>query len=119
MSQFLMSVWHDDEYDVDFSGPDMQRIGQQVGALNERMDAEGIMLFGGGMHPASTAVVLQATDAGVAVSPGAYGGTAPQMGGFWIIDVADHEAALSWGRRAALACEAPIEVRAFHDGPGD
>lgn len=119
MPQFLMSVWHDDEYEVDFSGADMQRIGQQVGALNEQLDAAGVTVFGGGMHPASTAVVLRATDAGIAERQGPRGGTTPQMGGFWIIDVVDHEAALEWGRLAARACEAPVEIRAFRDGPED
>ena len=37
MPQYLMSVWHDDEYEVDFSSPDAQRLGAQVGAFNEEL----------------------------------------------------------------------------------
>ena len=45
------------------------------------------------------------------MTDGPYADTRAQMGGFWIIDAADHSAALQWGRRAAEACEGPIEVR--------
>jgi hypothetical protein len=117
MAQYLISVWHDDEYEVDFSGEDMQRIAQQVGELNEQMASAGVMVFGGGMQPASTAAVLRWGGSGVVETTGSYGGTAPQMGGFWIVEVADREAALEWGRLATRACEGPVEVRAFHDGP--
>jgi hypothetical protein len=30
MAQYLLSVWHDDEYDLDFTTEDMQRIGPKV-----------------------------------------------------------------------------------------
>jgi hypothetical protein len=36
------------------------------------------------------------------------------MGGFWVLEVADLEAALAWGRKAATACRASVEVRPFH-----
>ena len=35
MPQYLMSVWHDDEYVVDFSSPEAQRNVAQVGAFND------------------------------------------------------------------------------------
>jgi hypothetical protein len=33
------------------------------------------------------------------------------MGGFWIIEAADLDAALEWAGKASAACEQPIEVR--------
>ena len=38
-----------------------------------------------------------------------------QLGGFWIIEVADLDAALAWARKATVACAAPVEVRPFQD----
>jgi hypothetical protein len=35
------------------------------------------------------------------------------MGGFWVIDVPDIDAAREWAGKAAAACERPIEVRAI------
>ena len=46
MAQYLLSVWHDDDYEVDFSTPDAQRVGAQVGALNAEMEKAGAWVFG-------------------------------------------------------------------------
>ena len=53
MAQYLMSVWHDEEYDVDFTSPTTQRMFAQVGAFNEELEAAGAWVFGGGLQPAS------------------------------------------------------------------
>ena len=40
MPQYLISVWHDEDYgDKDFDDTDLQRRHKQVMALNEEMDA--------------------------------------------------------------------------------
>lgn len=55
MAQYLLSVWHDEDYQVDFSSDDAQRRMTQVGAFNEDLVAQGAMVFGGGLQPRSTA----------------------------------------------------------------
>ena len=35
------------------------------------------------------------------------------IGGFWVLEAADLEEALAWGRKAAVACRASVEVRPF------
>ena len=45
------------------------------------------------------------------VTDGPYAETKEQMGGFWIIDVPDLDAALEWAAKCSAACERPIEVR--------
>ena len=113
MPQYLISVWHDDEYDLDFTTPEAQRIGPKVGAVNDEMTATGTWVFGGGLVPASSATVLQANGDAVSMTDGPYAETKEQMGGFWVIEAADLDAALEWGRKCAVACEGPVEVRPF------
>lgn len=116
MPQYLLSVWHDDDYsDLDFSQPDMQRIGAKVGALNEEMQTAGAWVFGTGLRPASSATVVRATAGDVSMTDGPYAETKEQMGGFWILQAADLDAALEWGAKAAAACEGPVEVRPTED----
>jgi hypothetical protein len=113
MPQYLLSVWHDEPYDdVDFNSPDMQRIGPKVNALNEELQAAGAWVFGAGLKPASSATVVRASDAGdVSMTDGPYAESKEQMGGFWIIEAADLDAALEWAGKAAAACEVGIELR--------
>jgi hypothetical protein len=118
MAQYLLSVWHDDEYDldVDFSSPDIQRVDTQVKALNEELERTGAWVFGGaGLKPSSSATVIRPTGAGVSMTDGPYAETKEQMGGFWVIEAPDLDAALDWARKAAAACEGPVELRPIQD----
>lgn len=112
MGQYLLSVWHDDDYEADFSSEEAQRQVAQVGRFNADLEAAGAWVLAGGLQPASSATVISPTaDGEVSMTDGPYADTRAQMGGFWIIDAADHSAALEWGRRAAAACEGPVEIR--------
>ncbi|HEX6392762.1 MAG TPA: YciI family protein [Acidimicrobiales bacterium] len=111
MPQYLVSVWHDDNYDLDFSSPDAQRIGAQVEAVNEELQKAGAWVFAAGLHPASSATVVRSSGGETSMTDGPYAETKEQMGGFWIIDVPDLDAALEWAGKASGACERPVEVR--------
>jgi hypothetical protein len=113
MPQYLLSVWHDEPYgDFDPNDADMQRIGPKVDALNQEMQQQGAWVFGTGLRPASSATVLRSGSTGdVSMTDGPYAETKEQMGGFWIIEAADLDAALGWARKATVACEGPVELR--------
>jgi hypothetical protein len=49
------------------------------------------------------------------MTDGPYAETKEQMGGFWLIQAADLDAALEWAAKATAACERPIEVRPADD----
>ena len=115
MPQYLMSVWHDDEYEVDFSTPEAQRLGAQVGEFNTELEKAGAWVFGAGLLPASSATVLRPGPT-VSMTDGPYAETKEQMGGFWVIDAPDLDAALDWAQKAAAACEGPVELRPMQDG---
>ncbi len=116
MPQYLISVWHDDEYEVDFSTPDAQRRVQKVSALNEEMQRTGTWVFGGGLMPASSATTVQADGGEVSMTDGPYAESKEQMGGFWIIEAPDMDAALTLAGKATAACERPVEVRPTEGG---
>src|SRR3954464_6108492 len=109
MPQYLLSVWHDNDYgDVDFASPLMERIGAQVGELNAELERAGAWVFGAGLRPRSSATVVRADGGGVAMTDGPYAETKEHIGGFWIIEAPDLEAALGWAAKATAACELPI-----------
>ena len=113
MPQFLMSVWHDAEYVVDFASADAQRMFKQVGDLNKEMMDAGVWVFANGLMPASSATTFTSEGGKVSMIDGPYAESKEQMGGFWVIEAADLDAALGWARKATLACEGPVEVRPF------
>ena len=113
MAQYLLSVWHDEEYVVDFSTEEAQRLGAQVGAFNQELLDSGGFVFGGGLNPASSATVVRAAAGSISMTDGPYAETKEVMGGFWVIEATDLDAALDWAAKAATACEGPVEVRPF------
>jgi len=113
MTQYLLSVWHDEDYVIDFEGDDAQRMVAQVDAFNADLQSSGAWVFAGGLHPASSATVVRPAGGEVSMTDGPYAESKEQMGGFWVIEAADLDAALDVARRAASACEGPVEVRPF------
>jgi hypothetical protein len=117
MTQYLLSVYMVDGEEM--PPPEtIERMYADVNALNEEIKREGAWVFAGGLHPATTATVARMRDDGeVILTDGPFPESKEQLGGFWILETADLDAALAWARRATVACGAPVEVRPFQDEP--
>jgi hypothetical protein len=111
MPQYLVAIQHPNNYDPSQEGEEMIR---DIGALNQEMDAVGARFFAGGLEPAAKAKSLRKQPGGeVVITDGPYLETKEHVGGFWILEAADMDEALAWGRKAVVACRVPVEVRAF------
>ena len=117
MTQYLISVYGDEAALAQTSPDDMQRMYQQVDEFNKELRDSGSWVFAGGLHPSSTATVVRSTDGTVVTTDGPFAETKEQLGGFWIIEAADLDAALAWASKGSQACEAAVEVRPFQDEP--
>ena len=110
--KYLVAIHHRDDYDPTTEDEAMHR---DIDILNEEMEAKGIRVFVGGLHLASKAKSIRANpDGDTAFTNGPYLQTSEHVGGFWVLEAADMDEALAWGRKAAVACRAPVEVRQFH-----
>ncbi len=70
MTQYLLSVWHDEDYVVDFSTPEAQDRVAQVAAFNEELQQSGAWVFAGGLHPSSSATVVRPAGDHVSMTDG-------------------------------------------------
>jgi hypothetical protein len=118
MTQYMISVYHSDNGPA-LSPEAMAASIRDVDALNAEMEAAGVWVFAGGLHNDSTATAIRVKDGAVVTTDGPYAETKERIGGFWVIEADDLDAALAWGRKATVACAAPIEVRPFQDQPPD
>lgn len=115
MMQYLVAIHHPDDYDPAVEDEAMAR---DIDVLNDEMQAAGVRIFVGGLQPAGMAVSVRVKRNGeVLVTDGPYIETKEHIGGFWVLEAADLNEALTWGRKAAIACRAPVEVRPFHRQP--
>jgi hypothetical protein len=68
----------------------------------------------GRLEGANTATVVHASDGSVLTTDGPHAEAKEAIGGFYIIEADDHEAALAWASRTSAAVGMPIEVRPFY-----
>ena len=109
MTQYLVAIHHPDDYDPSRRNRSDDR---EIHALNREMVAAGVRKFVAGLSPAGSAKSLRAQpDGKVLVTDGPYLETKEHIGGFWVLEAANLDEALAWGRKAAVACRAPVEVR--------
>jgi hypothetical protein len=109
MPQYLVAVYHPDDYDPSVEGETMM---EEIHALNREMIAAGARKFACGLSPAGKAKSLRPQPNGkVLVTDGPYTEAKEHIGGFWILEAADMDEALAWARKGAVACRASSEVR--------
>ncbi|MFN8618079.1 MAG: YciI family protein [Dehalococcoidia bacterium] len=111
MTQYLVSIYHADDYDPAKEPAEMHR---DIDTLNDEMVAAGVRVFVGGLAPARTAKSVRRKGAKLVLTDGPYIETREHIGGFWVLECATLEEAIAWGEKAAAACRTPVQIRAFN-----
>ena len=111
MTQYLVAIHHPDDFDPAGESAETQA---DIRALNIEMKAAGAVVFVGGLAPARMEVSVRRQGGELLVTDGPYLETKEHVGGFWVLEASSLDEALAWGRKAAVACRAPVEVRAFN-----
>lgn len=112
MPQYLLSV-HGADSDFD---PEVGKFGgyasveeaevamRAVSLFSQNLVDQGHFVFAGGLRSASTATVVDATGDQPVVTDGPYLETKEWIGGFWILDAPDLDAALELAAEGSRAC---------------
>src|SRR5882757_807058 len=97
MPQYLVANYLPDDFDPSTVTEAMM---EEIHALNREMIAAGARKFACGISPTANAkTVRKQSDGTVLVTDGPYLETKEHIGGFWILEAADMDAALAWGAR--------------------
>jgi len=94
---------------------------EQLGILEAELQSTGAWVFSGRLHEPDTATVVRVSGGEVLTMDGPFAESKEHLGGFYIIEAADLDAALAWASKVTAAIKTPIEVRpfaAFADEPG-
>jgi hypothetical protein len=81
------------------------------GAYTEALNKAGVMKGSNRLRPVSDATTVRVTDGKSQVLDGPYADSKEQLGGYYLIDVPDLDAAISWASRCPGASHGTIEVR--------
>ena len=84
-------------------------------ALNEKMKADGVLLAGEGLKSTEAATSLRRRDGRVETMDGPFAETKEHLGGFYMIDVADLDAAMRYAAEIPTADYGTVEIRPVMD----
>jgi hypothetical protein len=116
MKQYLLSV-HYVEGEAPPPPETIQQMFADVEAVNQEMREAGAWVFGGGLEEPHLSTVVTEADGQIVTTDGPFPEAKEHLGGFWVLKVEDHDAALRWAEKATRACRGPVEVRPFQDEP--
>ena len=80
-------------------------------AFSEAMVKAGVTHAGERLQPTATATTVRVRGGKTEVLDGPYADTKEQLGGYYLIDVPDLDAALHWAARCPGASHGAVEVR--------
>ena len=114
MKQYLLAV-HGVEGEPAPAADVIEQMYRDVEAFNEHLRESGAWVFAGGLQPVSSATVVRVRGGEVVMTDGPFAQAKEHLGGFWVIQADDLDAALALAAKAAAACAGPVEVRPFQD----
>lgn len=109
--KYLLSIYASEAEEDKMSPEDTGKLMQAYGAYTEALVKAGALQAGERLRPSTDATSVRVRGGKTEVLNGPYAETREQLGGYYVIDVADLDAALAWAARCPTSSYGTIEVR--------
>jgi hypothetical protein len=114
MARYMLAVHsRDGEVREPVTEEAMRQSHARLGQVEQEMAATGTWVFSGRLHEADTATVVRLSGGEVLTTDGPFAESKDHLGGFYVIDAADLDAALGWAAKVTTCIGVPVEVRPF------
>ncbi|MCU0881544.1 MAG: YciI family protein [Hyphomonadaceae bacterium] len=113
--QYMMLMYNDPALEPAYGTPEFQEMMGGFFAANDRMKADGVLVSGEGLQGVETATTLRIKAGKVETMDGPFAETREHLGGFYVIDVPDLDAALKYAAMIPSAHFGAVEVRPLMD----
>jgi hypothetical protein len=111
--QYLLSLYLD-ESGWDKMTPEQQQQGAAAyNAYSEALKSAGALVNANRLRPSTTATTVRTTNGKTQVLDGPFAESKEQLAGYYLINVADLDAAMLWAGRCPAAQHGTVEVRAI------
>jgi len=109
--QYLLMIYSEEMAMQNRSDAETGQLLAAYGAYTEAVTKAGILVGSNRLRPVATATTVRVANDKTQVLNGPYAETREQLGGYYLIDVTDLDAALSWAARCPAASHGTVEVR--------
>jgi hypothetical protein len=120
MTQYFLSLPHDSAEEPTMANMEpaqLQEVFAAVDAFNAALREKGAWVFAGGLNPPSTATTVDNTGETPLLTDGPFTEAKEYLGGFWIIEAENDDAAVEWTKQASRALQSRVEVRSLQERP--
>ena len=109
--KYMLLIYAEESTFKNATPADVGQMMAAYGAYTEALKKAGVLTTSDRLQPVATASTVRVAKGKTEVLNGPYAETKEQFGGYYQIDVADLDAALSWAARCPGASHGRIEVR--------
>jgi hypothetical protein len=114
MTHYLLSTYTVERSTAPEMEPEqMQASWAAISALEAEMKASGAFVFSARLHGPDTVTVVRSGGADFLMTDGPFAESKEHLGGFYIIEAPDLDAALAWAKKVVDCIGQPIEVWPF------
>lgn len=113
--KYMLLIYNDPTLEPAFGTPEFNEMMGGYFAANERMKADGVLRSGEGLQGVETATSLRIKVGKVETMDGPFAETREHLGGYYVIDVPDLDAALTYAALIPSAHFGTIELRPLMD----
>jgi hypothetical protein len=109
--QYMLLIYNDASLEPAYGTPEFQAMMGGYFAANEKMKSDGVLRAGEALHGLETATSLSMKSGKVETMDGPFAETKEYLGGYYVVDVPDLDAALKYAALIPSAAFGTIEVR--------
>lgn len=109
--QYMLLIYADEAAMLSATEAQMTERMAAYGAYGEALRKAGVVVSANRLKPTATATTVRLANGKSEVLNGPYAETREQLGGYFLIDVVDLDAALAWAARCPGASHGSVEVR--------
>lgn len=113
--KYMLLIYNDPALEPSYGTPEFEAMMGGFFALNERLNADGVLRGGDGLQGIETATSLRVRQGKAETMDGPFAETKEHLGGYYVVEVADLDAALAYAAMIPSAGFGTIEVRPLMD----
>jgi hypothetical protein len=107
----MLLIHSDEAAEAKMSDADNAKMMEAYGAFSAALQEAGAIRVADRLQPTATATTVRVRDGKTLTTDGPFAETKEQLGGYYLIDVADLDEAIAWAARVPSAAHGSVEVR--------
>ena len=109
--QYLLLIYRNEAELGKMTAEDRQKMSAEYGAYTQSIVQSGNFKAGDGLQPTTTATTVRVRDGKIMTTDGPFAETREQLGGYYLVEAKDLDAAIGMAARIPGARDGSIEVR--------